>query len=71
VEKKLAYNTKKLQNKKYTMFWISNCQKWFENSQFEIVSQTSNNPNDVHTWINSKLKYTSKLTQLIIKLIMT
>jgi hypothetical protein len=72
MQKKLAYNTKKTYKTKNTLcFEISNHQKWFENSQLEIISQTSNNPNDVQTWIRSKLKYSYMLTQFIIKLIVT
>jgi hypothetical protein len=47
--------TRKQKNTK--SFGISNKQKWFENAQLGIVSQTLNILNYVHTWIDSKLKH--------------
>jgi hypothetical protein len=50
-------------------FW--SCQKWFENPHLEIISQTLNNWNYVHIWINPKLIIVTMLTHLITRLIMT
>jgi len=36
---------------------ISNQQKWFENAQLGIISQTLNMLNYVHPWTDSKLKH--------------
>jgi hypothetical protein len=38
-------------------FGISNQQKWFENAQLGIISQTLNSLNYVHPWTDSKLKH--------------
>jgi hypothetical protein len=51
---------------------MPNHQKWFENLQLDIISQTLNNSNFIHTWIDYRVKIKLiTLIQLIINLIIT
>jgi hypothetical protein len=52
-----AQHIKFAKKKKTICFEIPNHQKWVENSQLGIISQTLDNLNLVHTWNNYKLKH--------------
>jgi hypothetical protein len=48
-KKNLHNNTQKLQQKNIICFGMSNYQKRFKNTHFEIIFQTLNNSNSIHT----------------------